>query len=890
MSEEGLIRFDRDVTALPDPVRIGFTQTAFDQMSEEGNPEEIMMRLSSLPRFLITPRKAREEGEETGENLCFTLNAPFGCFFCTPDSWNPDAFSALKFWKTDLYSQNMALRYGLIFEPEEGISAEVLLGARGIAFKYVDGVEYGYDDEVFASPSASRSVILSELERQQVLREEKRRKRESPSGDAPETDTDVPDELEEIFRAAEQYARIDGERETERSQENGRVAYRAFRGVPRESARRTACEFALDKPEDRNAFREGDLVEIEDRDGNLLPGEIEKTDSTAGNARVTVLFRGRVSPDAVPSFGWMRLSASSVCRDVQLEALGRLRSGKSPAGYLRVLFGKDQPAEPEEEAAPEKEEMLFRAKEPLSQSQREAVRRGILTKDAFLVMGPPGTGKTAVICEWVRYFVNVEHKRVLISSQNNPAVDNVLARLAGEESLDMIRVGSEARVSDEVIPFLFEERVEALGKRVASDTARAARALADSLSEWEEYRKKREEGDEQVSRPACPGYAHLFERVGTDEEELRREEERAWEVLKTVSEFQKGTFEQKNTALGDLLLENVSVVGATCIGACSRSRFADLDFDVTILDEAGQIQVQNALVPLSVSPKVLMLGDHRQLPPRTDPWAVEVCRENGVDEELLRVSLFEKLYTSLPSSRKMMLDTQYRMPGQIADVLSGWFYNDELHTPDALRGGRGMLPALSPAPFVLVDTSGCPGREEEKTGTGWVSALEAEICVRLIKAYLAGPGGADPEKIGVLSAYRDQVSLIRDSLAPILGEEAAREAVSTVDRFQGQERDLILYSFVRSSGSHPQNRRIGFLSDLRRLNVAMSRCRRTLVLIGDFCFLSRCEHQEKDEKGEPVYENSEKQFSVFLRRLIHAARGEGAELVPYEEMIKRLGE
>jgi superfamily I DNA and/or RNA helicase len=342
----------------------------------------------------------------------------------------------------------------------------------------------------------------------------------------------------------------------------------------------------------------------------------------------------------------------------------------------------------------------------------------------------------------------------------------------------------------------------------------------------------------------------------------------------------------QNYALSEIVLESANLVGATCIGINSQKRFANLEFDVTIIDEAGQIQIHNALVPMSVSNKLIMLGDHNQIPPIAEQKLVEKCEEMGIDTELLHKSLFEKMYHEVPESNKIMLDTQYRMPAEIADTISEWFYYSQYFSPAFKRDAKGAMQLLSDKPFIIIDTSFERNRFETRIeDAGSNNNLEADIVVDLLSSIIAD-NKTKISEIGIISAYKSQVKLIKDKLVNVVDRQIVNEMVATLDSFQGQERDIIIYSFTKSSKNSPNNRRIGFLNELRRLNVAMTRPKRTLILIGDMQFLSSCEHMELNDDGDNIYEKSEKEFSKFITKMIQDVQNGRGDIISYEKFHK----
>jgi len=355
--------------------------------------------------------------------------------------------------------------------------------------------------------------------------------------------------------------------------------------------------------------------------------------------------------------------------------------------------------------------------------------------------------------------------------------------------------------------------------------------------------------------------------------------------LEVLREWEKTVLYQNNYALSDALFESVNLVGATCIGINSQKKFANMNFDVTIIDEAGQIQIHNALVPMSRSPKLIMLGDHKQIPPIANDYVMQRCSEDGVDTKLEEISLFEDIFTKLPDTNKVLLDTQFRMPAEIADILSEWFYEGKYLSGKNKQGIKPIFPEIFDACFIVVDTGDVDKRFEEKV-VGYINRYEAEVISRLLR-YMVNkehPKHLDSTKIGVISPYGNQVKLLVSMLRKIaeIGKDAS-EIAATLDSFQGQERDVIIYSCTRSNQKpHDAKGRIGFLKELRRLNVALSRPKELLVFVGDIKFLSSCTYGEG--------EGSPKEFSQFIQLIMQRVNEGKGQYIKSGELLERIGE
>ncbi|MFI5911639.1 DEAD/DEAH box helicase [Dactylosporangium sp. NPDC051541] len=276
------------------------------------------------------------------------------------------------------------------------------------------------------------------------------------------------------------------------------------------------------------------------------------------------------------------------------------------------------------------------------------------------------------------------------------------------------------------------------------------------------------------------------------------------------------------------------VVGATCIGTDTSALVSQLDFNLAIVDEAGQISTPNLLVPLVRARRAMLVGDHRQLPPFLDEevrrWAANLAANVEPEvTDLLARSAFELLFPRAPQSNAIWLRTQRRMPEQIAGFVSEHFYSGRVTTRHA--GGVGA--DLFASPFAMVDTSDRPGADRAETAMrslrevvrhGYRNDLEADLIIDLLR--VLRPQFRDWAVIVPFNAQKD---LLIDKLR----ETATTEHVGSVDSFQGGERDLVIFGFTRSNSGGE----IGFLRELRRFNVAITRARRQLVLVGDLSTL-----------------------------------------------------
>lgn len=1028
---------------------------------EGKNPEKELLRLAAMPVLLMVKqrRKKKDErysGQDADQKTYYDVFTE-GYSYTFRRSEDGQSLFLVNYKPNDLAAHNNAMHNGRCFRAQKGTIVSITLSEDYQLFYDICNEEicerndYRHED---CSPAVA--LTIESLD-------EKRQKRSANAWSEEETQTSYQPTkgLTEVLNLAEKYAILDSQLEETRAMQSGAIPYYSIAPVDYERLDRVCYEFRIVKADpndgqqstagkdqqvaspriDEEVVRIGAAVKIVGNDGREHKAEIMELVRSGEGAPITamqLLFSDHLDIESIPTVGRLAMVPNPIIRDVQLAAIKKLRTGTAEAHYMDDVFGRHACAGFNDEDMSALDKAQEEKDHSPNDSQMAAIHNGINARDLYLVMGPPGTGKTTVILEWVKFFVG-QGKRVLVSSQNNKAVDNVLERLAKEKDIDTIRIGSELKLQQGMIPFLFENRVSGLRKDIAANTEVRIKALDRIERAWaayERFLKDRVIPHAEELRAAMQTYREAMRKVaaasaeaeriqkeyegaarerealdarlteisqqlwvwdhgngmGTPEERQRmgrlritrpqvkaaqevaadkerslrlqynsarnkyqrlyedtrdydyeeyqdaiheilghevttieppaRDDGNIWglydearslwmeddtsydrmlrimqnerarvrKLRDVLMEWQLEMVERQNYALEQIVLEQVQLVGATCIGVSSKRRFQNLHFDITIIDESGQILLHNALVPMSVANKVIMLGDHMQIPPTTDDDLIELCDENHVRTEMLRKSLFERLYMDMPDTNKTMLDTQYRMPCQIAQTISDWFYGGKYYSgPNKLRV-KSAIPSLSSSPYIIIDTSGVPGRSERRDeGGGSDNALEAEIIGTLVQRLADDPDQKLGE-IGVISAYKAQIRLIKRVLSKVVGGAQAAAMAATLDSFQGQERDIILYSFTKSDAhKRPNQNRVGFLKELRRLNVAMSRCKETLIMIGDIEFLQGCRQMNIDEEtGERIEQGSELEFSHFIQQMVSDVRKNG-ELIPYAEFCKRMG-
>ena len=525
----------------------------------------------------------------------------------------------------------------------------------------------------------------------------------------------------------------------------------------------------------------GDVVELRPRRGEAAEG-VRGVVSRRGRARLSVAFdRG---PPPLDATLLLELAPDETTFDRARKALSEVRGlAKGREKRKRdVLLGAAAPRfEAPRPLVPGR---------PLNPEQLEAAALALACEDLFLVHGPPGTGKSTVLAEVAAQAVG-QGQRVLCTAASNAAVDHLL-ELCVDRGLAAIRLGHPARVAERLQRHVLDVVVEEQAERAI------ARDLYDEAHELLGYaRKQRTRGR---SRERFANARAAREEAGRLLDEARERERRAVRAV----------------------LDRARVVCATLSGL-DTPLLAGQAFDLAIVDEATQATEPISLWAFLRAKRVVLAGDHLQLPPTV--ISPEAARAG------LSRSLFERLLEDHGPSVKRMLREQHRMHEGIMRFPSEELYGGELraHPSVARHTLDGLLPGLAvdAPPLLFLDTAGkgffdeTPPGSESRQNPG-----EAELVVARAKALL--DAGLPAASLGVITPYAAQAELLRDRLPPEV-------EVDTVDAFQGREKEAILVSLVRSN----EEGELGFLEDLRRMNVAITRARRHLFVVGDAGTLSR---------------------------------------------------
>ncbi|MFD1819329.1 DNA helicase, putative [Pseudarcicella hirudinis] len=431
----------------------------------------------------------------------------------------------------------------------------------------------------------------------------------------------------------------------------------------------------------------------------------------------------------------------------------------------------------------------------LNASQLNAVDNILKANELAIVHGPPGTGKTTTLVQAIKALINQDHKQVLVVAPSNTAVD-LLSEKLHNEGLNVLRIGNPARVNEKMISLTLDHKM-------------AGHSL---IKETKKLKKQAQEYKNMAHK-----YKRSFGKSERDQRKLLFEE--AHKILKEV-----GNSEQY---IIDDLVGKAQIITATLVGA-NHYTIRDLKFHTVIIDEAGQALEPACWIPILKAEKVVLAGDHCQLPP--------TIKSNDAAKNGLNTTLLEKCVALHPEA-VTLLDEQYRMNKLIMGYSSQVFYGHKLKAHESVAN---HLLKGDNAPLVFLDTAGC-GFTEKINGTSTTNPEEAALLIRHL-TQLAEQISLEYAKenfpdIAIISPYKQQVNILNDLLAhtPELQPFASRISVNTIDSFQGQERDIVYISMARSNNDGE----IGFLSDIRRMNVAMTRARKKLIIIGDSATLAQ---------------------------------------------------
>ncbi|KAL8304175.1 hypothetical protein RB597_004551 [Gaeumannomyces tritici] len=484
---------------------------------------------------------------------------------------------------------------------------------------------------------------------------------------------------------------------------------------------------------------------------------------------------------------------------------------------MRVLFGLSSPSPVPADLGADPDLSKIEWIDPtLNESQKDAVRFALASPEIALIHGPPGTGKTHTLIELILQFLK-QGLRILVCAPSNVAVDNVAERLAPHSGVPIVRIGHPARLLPSVVAHSLD---------VLTQTSEAGAIVRDVRAEMDA-----KQGSIKKTKSARERRL-----IYADLKELRKE------------------FRERERRCVTDLVRSSKVVLATLHGA-GGFQLRQEKFDVVIIDEASQALEAQCWVALFAAKKAVCAGDHLQLPPTIKSLnsktptaaggAAPAAAKGKGRGATLETTLFDRLLKLHGASIKRMLTTQYRMHEKIMRFPSDELYGSELTAAEAVKVRllRDLPYAVEDTdetrePLIFIDTQG--GNFSERSDDaeagdaagkkkialhGESKSNEREAALVSQQVRLLVDAGVKPEDIAVVTPYNGQLAV----LAPLLKEAFPGIELGSVDGFQGREKEAVIVSLVRSNSEGE----VGFLGEKRRLNVAMTRPKRSLTIIGD---------------------------------------------------------
>ncbi|HEV7380145.1 MAG TPA: AAA domain-containing protein [Dyadobacter sp.] len=478
------------------------------------------------------------------------------------------------------------------------------------------------------------------------------------------------------------------------------------------------------------------------------------------------------------SYDEMQSALKTASQSAESGELGRL---------IRVLTGVDEPTF--------NDQLVIQPITTLNESQQLAVKKILSANEVAVVHGPPGTGKTTTLVQAVKALLAQDHQKILVVAPSNTAVD-LLSEKLSEAGVNVLRVGNPARVSERLNDLTLDARMSGHVRM---------KEIKNLKKQANEYKNM----------------AHKYKRqFGKSEREQRKALfDEAHRIMKEVTNSEQYII--------DDVVARAQVITATPVGA-NHYTVRNVKYHTVVIDEAGQALEPACWIPILKGQKLVLAGDHFQLSPTIKS---EEAARNGLADTLLEKN------AELHPEAVVLLEEQYRMHEAIMGFSSHEFYGDRLRAHESVKS-RLLFPGDLPVTYI--DTAGC-GFDEQLDGTSSTNPEEAAFVFRHFSQLvtdLETQGYTDKNfpTAAIISPYKQQIAVLADQLknASHLQTYNAFISVNTIDSFQGQERDIVYISMTRSNAEGV----IGFLSDIRRMNVAMTRARKKLVVVGDSATLS----------------------------------------------------
>ena len=475
----------------------------------------------------------------------------------------------------------------------------------------------------------------------------------------------------------------------------------------------------------------------------------------------------------------------------------------------------------------------------LDVNQKEAVIKSLSLNngcEVLVLQGPPGTGKTTTITEIVTQILKTRpNEKVLIASQSNQAVDNVLEKICKIED-KILRIGNDPKkmskiaqnyTPDKVLNKIIKENIQRIDENSVSNKNLEIQKQMQNLQN--DFRERLQ---------------HITSKLGNSG---------------------SSTEKNKDSDLATLFTRNIRLIFGTLLGISSWKNFREMYFDTIIVDEAGRATLSELLVPCIKAKKLILVGDHKQLAPVIDD---DVLKKID-DKNEAKTSFFQRLFERVESveqdeldkgienpGRKNLIHTleyNYRAERKICDLYSNAFYEGKLKTTDEVNAKKKHSLSFNSS-VVWYDTGRLQNKEDQQKGTGKINNCNARIIEKVLHQLKNEMSSNSINyNIGIITPYKAQMELLRSKLAIKKNFEDYKIDIGTVDSFQGSDRDIIIYDCVRS-GKLKQKAKIDFIAEEKRLNVSLSRAKLLLIIVGDMDFLYQAQVSDKNNPFKSIIE------------------------------------
>lgn len=478
----------------------------------------------------------------------------------------------------------------------------------------------------------------------------------------------------------------------------------------------------------------------------------------------------------------------------------------------------------------------FKISSKLNQNQKIAVKKVLQANKFHIIQGPPGSGKTHTITEIIKHLY-FSGKRILVTTHTHVALDNIIERLDSIDQKDILRIGRNEKISDKVLKYALDEQIKLhpdYGKIYEKKSLIEQLQNSDLIFEngiINNYKNKNI-------------FNKIFNLLFNIKENKNSQDNshgspNNFNNIDEINEIKKEIDDIKNNMQHDIV-GGAKIIASTVLSSSSFLT-KDIEFDYVIMDEASQVPVYLALIPLLKTNKFVLIGDNKQLQPI----------KNNNASYLLNKSIFNLLIEKYPNNYTF-LNIQYRMNKKISDIASNLYYDNKLLTGDAVKNQKISLKnnkyfLLNEDVITFIDTSDVNFNEVDLAG-GCCNKYESCLVLHLVDALLSNDISC--EEIGIITPYRKQ----KNHIIKLLNNKGINIECDTIYRFQGREKDVIIISFCKSLNKSLNDFQKKFLADENQLNVSLTRSRKKLIIIGNYSMLGSAQNI-KDLVNEISREN-----------------------------------